>query len=978
MQRPYQRRAFLVCAFAALQPAASTSAHALGKDDPESLWEALTHVTPTTAPLTPLQQSRRPLGAVPGFTVPVPASARLAQPEDFFNQKKRHSRLGAIGDWIGRMQAATGTSVNLKGSMNFSYRMENVSGGADASTSYHSDQYYGNGSNGLYNLTQVDVDATFLKHFHYKTTVNNHILNNSSDPNYNRVQMDYNVANTRVQWGDLNAGFAGNSLVTFNRFLRGVQWTNSWGKRFKTQILYSQTRAEARTYTLAGAGNAGPYYVFSGQIVDGSARVRINDRELTLGKDFTLDQYTGELRFMNGLIALPSDTIAITYEALSGYGQTSGSIYGIRTELAATRGISLGATYVQQTNKGSGIPQTETHYLYGYGTPNATYELPTPIDLSKPLQVRISGILLQIDKDYVTDTRFPSQVRIFTAVPNSQQIQVDYYPLQTNVVPGNRSVTGFDGRFSLGKLGTLTAETALSGLTVAGANNGGSAWNMRADLNPFRRFTTTITVKNIGSTYSSIESPGFGRNERGFDMSAGYEISSRLRLNATYQSTRRAAYGSSSGGTYLLNSSIGEDQYGQKSLGINYQFAKTGSLTLSRTLNNTNAILGQSSDNRTDTLGFNYGFRNLNFDASVNRNVSKYSYVLDSVANTYTLGSSATWSRHAGVSWTPLRWLALTTSLSDNDINSYSGNVSTQTNAKDTQFSARITAAKNLRFNFSHTLSDSGNSNPTNQGGYSTGLLNGGSNLGLGSGGNYSGGLTTNSGYTGYTSFGGKSTGNRLSMEYLPRPNLTLQLSLDQSSSVGDYLYNSSRNGYSFNLGWQPSDRMRLDLSLANSRNVLTNGYGGSNSNTITFGMSGKPFGGRLNMTLNYQRSLSASAYNTASLSGTTGATGATGTSIATDSSTNLNSISARLDYPITRRYAIFTEFLNSDSSGSFGSSENNLRVGLDYLLSQSKEGAWKFSLGWQTYARSNRDSSLSSYNYKVSTLLAEFGFNFR
>ena len=979
MSKPYQRRAIFLCAFAALQPGSAKLARATTpKDDPESLWEALTHATSPTA-LPAGIPTRRSLGPVPGFTVPSSTTGKAVQ-EDFFGKKRKKGMLGDFGEWVGRMQRATGTNVNLKGSMQFSYRMDNISGGADATNSYHSDQYNGNGSNGLYNLTQVDVDATIFNHVHYKTTVNNHILNNTSDPNYNRVQVDYNVANTRVQWGDINAGFTGNSLVTFNRFLHGVQWTNSWGRKLKTQLLYSQAKAEARTYTLQGAGNAGPYYVFSGQIVDGSVRVRINDRDLTLGREYTLDQYSGELRLLNGLIALPSDTIAVTYEAIAGYGgQSSGNIYGVRTDLVAFKGVNLGLTHVQQTSNGSGIPQRETRYLYGYGTPAAAYELPTQIDFSKPMEVRIAGVLLMKDSDYVTDLRFPSQVRILQAIPPSQQIQIDYYPLQTNVTPGNRSVTGLDSRIQLGKLGTLTAEAALSGLTVQGIGHGGSAWNVRADLTPLRDLRTSITLKNIGSSYSSIESPGFGRNERGMEMNADYAINSRLKLTGTFQSTKRASYSSFSGGAYSLNAAVGEDQYSQKSAGLNYQFARNGSVNLSRTLNNTDAILGQSSNNRTDTLALNYGFRNITFDASVNRNVSKYQYVLDAVGSSFSAGSSATWSRHVGVSWNPLKWLSLTTSLSDNDINSYVGNLPTHAIAKDTQFSARIVASKNLRFNVAHTLSDSGNANAGATGGYSTGLIGGGANLGLGSNGNFSGGLggSNSSGFNGYTSFGGKSSSNRVSMEYLPRPDMTLQLSVDQSSSVGDYLYNSSRNGYSFTFGYQPSDRMRFDLNMTNSRNTLTNGFGGSNSNTMSLGVSGKPFGGKLNLTLNYQKSLSRSAFNTSGLSSTSGTTPIAGTNL-TDSSTSLNSMSARMDYALGKRYSLFGEFLNSDSSGSFGSSENNLRIGLDYLLSQSREGSWKFSLGWQTYARANHEVTLSSYNYKVSTLLAEFGFNFR
>ena len=971
---PYRRRAYLLCAFTALEAGLPLASQAVGgKDDPESLWEALTHTVPS-GPLI-AASTRRTLGPVPGFTVPVPASALTPAQSDFFNQKKRsRGMLGPVGEAIGRLQAATGTSINFKGSSMFSMRSESVSGGADAVSSYHSDQYFGAGSNGFYNQTQLDIDATFFKHFKYKTTINNHLLNNPGDPNFNRVQVDYNVANTRVQWGDINAGFAGNSLVSFNRFLSGVQWTNSWSKRIKTQFLYSQTKAEAKTYTLQGAGNSGPYYIFSGQIVDGSARVRLNDRELVLGKDFSLDQYTGELKLLNGLIALPSDTLAVTYEALYGYGgQSSGNIYGARLDLLPLKNISLGMTYVQQTAKGSGGSQRETRYFYGYNTPAAAYELPTPIDFTKPLEVRIAGALLVKDADYVTDTRFPTQIRILQAVPSSQQIQIDYYPIISTITPGNRSVTALDSRLSLGKLGTLTAETAISGLAVAGANQSGSAWNLRADLNPLRSLHTLITLKNIGPTYSSIESPGFGRNERGIEVTADYSVGSRLRFNGTYQSSRRAAYGASTLSQYALNSIVGEDTYGQKSLSASYQFAKNGSLSLSRTLNNTDAILGQTSNNRTDSLAMNWGIRSLTFDASLNRNVSKYAYAADVASNLYQSGLSATWSRHLGVTWNPLKWASFTSSISDNDIQSYLAGTKTLSNAKDMSLSARLSPSNSLHINLSHTLSDSGNTTPGAANGYGTGLLNGGTNLGLGSGGSYSGGLSNlnSTGYNSYTSFGGKSSGNRISLEFVPRRDMTLQLGLDQSSSVGDYLYNSSRSGYSFAFGWQPSQKLAFDVAVASSKNTLTNGFGGSDSKTLTFSLRGKPFGSKLNTTLNYQQMISKSAFNSGALTGTTGST------TLTDSSSNLSSYAARVDYPLGRKFLIFGDIQKSDTTGSFGFNENNVKFGLDYLISQTRDGAWKFSLGWQIYDRKNKDASLYNLNYRVSTLLAEFGFNF-
>jgi hypothetical protein len=80
-----------------------------------------------------------------------------------------------------------------------------------------------------------------------------------------------------------------------------------------------------------------------------------------------------------------------------------------------------------------------------------------------------------------------------------------------------------------------------------------------------------------------------------------------------------------------------------------------------------------------------------------------------------------------------------------------------------------------------------------------------------------------------------------------------------------------------------------------------------------------------------------------------------------------------RLEHPLFRRQTLFLELFRTDSSGYLGSAENELRVGVDYALTQ----ALKFSLGWQRLSRKNKDPQNALYDYNANSLLAEFGLRF-
>ena len=1035
MLNSYRRRAFISLAIIAL-PSAAARASA---DDPVTLWDALTTSNASNTGSNsngsggqsgPL---RRPLGAIPGFTLP---SSDHVSSDDLPPGKRRKQYRGMFGS-ISRMwdqfEAATGTSIKASGSSTLSMRRESISGGDKAAQSYHNEQYYGQGSNGIYTDTNVQVDATLFKYFHYQTSYSNSPFKN---PNENRAKLDYNTPKLRLEWGDINAGFQGNSLIDFNRYLSGVKLTNQWTPKLKTSMLYTKTKAETRTLTLTGQDSSGPYYVYAGQVVDGSVHIRIDNRDLA-PTEYTLDTYTGQLNFKPGYIVLHSSTIAVSFETL-GFNQNSGTIYGIRSEFAPRGSTKVGFTYViQKTRTGAGL-QLRTQEFYGKGDPTQPYVLDQAVDTTKlaSMIVLLNGVPLVQGLDYVIDPHSSNQILIpRQPVPATSLITVRYFPLNDSVNAGDRSVLGFDGRIGLGKIGGLTLETAFSGLNVTGKSIAGQAVQVRADLTPFRNMHSILTVRDVNPTFSSIQSPGFNRNEKSIDLAGEYTPSRKVHFTYDVQKAQRPSYSAGATGQFSINSKC-DDKYDQYSLGMAYNLAKHAVVNLSRTSLSTRYIVGGQSSNQSDTLSLAYTLRSLSLETAISRSNSS----TDGAFNLYGSQTTAlagattqnyntkteTFSKRVGLNWTATKWMTLNGTLSDNDISNNGTSLKGKTNARDTQFGARFTPAKQLRINYSFDLTDTGNANnttattttvpgtTTTATGISSGVVasrsslftpwstpfvstrdlvagtvtsppttgntlsansfntigGGGSNSYLGSGGNYSGYLGGSNIYT-TGSVTGRSTTHRFDVQYSPRSNMNIGFQFDTGASVGDYQYNSSRRNASINFGWQPSTKLQFNLLYSLQRVLYNNNFGGTNSNTLQFSMQGRPFGGKLNTQFSYQLLRNKSALQTTAAATTTTLAG--GTAVPTNTSSDLHSFALRLDYPISSRQTVFIDLLNSNTLGYLGSSENDIRFGLDFGLTQ----ALKFSLGWQIIDRRNQDPSLSSLNYHTSSLLAEFGLHF-
>jgi hypothetical protein len=1035
MLRSYARRAFLVAALSALEPAATARAScdepvrpqppatpAASAPDPSassdsgpSLFDVLSRIqtpNPTVtgvgsgAGLPPSEQAaeakvRRPLGPVPGIT--------LAGIEATSAHKKHGGFFGSIADWFSSMESKTGTKIKATGYSTLSFSNQNVSG---SDTAFQSDQYYGRGSGGIYNDTDLTVDATLFKWFHYTTRVSNSLFKN---PNDNRVKLDYNTPSTRVEVGDINVNFQGNSLIDFSRYLHGVQFKETWSQKLSTTLLFSQTKATTQTIVVNGNNSSGPYYVYAGQIVDGSAQVRVDNQVLTPGTDYTLDSFTGQLNFLKNRIILQTSTIAVSFESL-GYSSSQGSIYGGRAEVTAKKGWTIGTTFIEQAAQGSAGNQMRTEQFNGYGIPTFYYTS-APIDTTKPIIITVGGQPLTTGQ-YTIDTSTSTTNRIFltVAVDASTIVQIQYIPYNSTVTPGNRSIIGLDTRYTMGKLGSLTLESAMSGLSLTGASVNGNAWLARADLTPAKNLHTILTLKAVSPTFSSIQSPGFTQNEKSVEFSGDYSPITKLKLNFDVQHSLRPTY---SGTNQFTVSSAGNDTFNQYTVGANYTLSKNSNLAVTRNDIATNYAVGGTSTTTSNALTYSQTIKKVSLDFSLNTNTANVnsSAALLGLTTGTTSGSSAyvsnssSYGGRLGLRWQANKALNFTGALSLNQIKNDSQGTSTGSTAKDSQISANYTGLRKVRLNYSLDLSDTGSAAITSNGTTTTTgsagskailapylpaalpptlsiansiqnalnsmsrvsstttsssssagtLYGGGINSGLGGYGNQNNVINST---TGFTSFGGRSLTNRLQADIQPNKKVQLGISLDSASSLGDYQYNSDRTGIGINTNWQMNDRMQFSGSFNMQHLVYTGSFGGTDSKTALFNFQGKPFGGKLGTQFGFQMMHTSSAFNTSATSTTTSLT---------NTSNDLSSLSARLDYPVNPRQTIFVEFTNSITSGYLANAEADVRFGLDYAITKTL----KFSFGWQILSHMYNDAANSNLNYHASNLLAQFGVHF-
>ena len=965
---------------------------------------------------------RLPAGSLPGFSLP---GLSTGAPLIASSAAKHRGPFGAISSWLEKLEKLTGSSIKASGHSTFTFQENSISGGSGANQAYQDNTYLGRGSGGVYNDTDIDVDATIFHAFHYRTHISNYLYGN---PDQNKLQISYNTKSMKLEAGDINAGIHGNSLIDFTRYLSGIETSNIWTPHWKTTALISHSKASPHTLVIQGNNSAGPYFVYTGQIVPGSIQIRIDNRPMQQGTDYTLDTFTGELQFLNGNIVPATSTIAVTYETLD-YGQSSGSIYGIRADYMIKGENKVGLTYITQQSQGSGSISVQTQQFYGNSSPLTPYVLDNPVDTTKPISVKVNGVPQVQGVDFVVDPSYLNQIRLTQGVLPTELVTIQYTPYNPSPNPGNRNVMGLDGTFGLGKLGSATLETAFSGISLNGQGIGGQALQLRASLTPSRSFHTNLTIRDISPNFSAIATPGFNQNEKSVDISSDYTASKRLHFSFDIQRGVRPAYSAASIGSSLNVNTVGSNPFGQFSGTASYQFGRNGSLSLSHNDMSSSYAQGGNSSSSNDSLLLQDTFGAVGLQAGIIRNTSlstAFYNLTGTTGNTLQANNSnsSALTEHVALNWAPRTWVHLNTDLSTSQINSSGSSITGNTSAQNAQAGATFLMKHGFQIKYDYSLSNTGNGStsaansttttsptgvvaggstaaritmlsasflgfpawrdiiPPSSGGLSssgalntglntTGLLSGGYNGGLGSIGNYSGLLgngAVNS-YTGVTSLNGQSSSNRISFIYSPGQALNASLSFLASSSLGTYQYNSSRTDTSFNMGWNPHGPLQIVFSYDLQHTAYTGGLGGAKVSSFLLDATARLFR-KLNIHLDAQLLNNQSALNINSLT-TPGSTGSAGS--LTNTSSNVLSFLMHLDYPVSQRQDLFFDISHSLTAGYQGNIQDSIRFGMDFIIARP----FKFSLGWQITKLSNSDLSQSASNYNTSSLVAQLGLTF-
>ncbi len=407
--------------------------------------------------------------------------------------------------------------IQLSGSRTLGYHNHTVEGDEEA---FNLLTYYGYGGRRFTDVGAMNVTGRNVAGLvNFQSTIDQ---SRFRDPQQQRFTIDYDRKPLKVSLGDVHGGLLNtNRLASFSKLLRGgvAQYTSG---NLQTKFLYSEARASARTVTLQGNNSAGPYYLNFSQIIRGSESVRVDEQPMRLGEDYVISYELGAITFVNRIIA-PTSTIVVTFEAL-GFNSQRGTIEGAGATYDMGKAGKIGLTALRQrTGGGSGL-STRLERFQGAGPPSVPYILEFEPLRTRPITVKLDGIIQTEGLDYNFDPLNPAIFYFKRFVPLTSTIDVVYTPKPTQTLDGDRNVWGLDYRLPIGSgkhsgflsyyQATGELDNDLNPLKGTARGLDGSYrtghWELRASL------------RNVPEDFVSVETRGFNRNEEAFDYGVRY------------------------------------------------------------------------------------------------------------------------------------------------------------------------------------------------------------------------------------------------------------------------------------------------------------------------------------------------------------------------------------------------------------------------------------------------------------------------
>lgn len=723
-------------------------------------------------------------------------------------------------------------------------------------------------------------------------------------PTAQRFRTEYNAGSTKFTFGNLFLSLQGNQFVSFSRYAQGLQIEHKFGKSGDLVLVTFETPSQIVTDTFQGNNSPGPYFLRRSPIIEGSEQVRVDERPLRRGVDYTIDYNYGQIMFATPIP--PTSTIAVSYESV-GYGG-AGRFIGFRSNWRTGPNSRLGITFLTQN-----VPFTVTEKaerfreeFLGNGTTGPFLLQVRPVAVGSE-KVFVNGVQQTRDLHYRIDYT-AGIVTFLQPVPAGAIVVVEYYrAAATKATIGTLRLMGLDWNGELGKVGRLSWQF---GMSSGGDRNG---WASEIRLNgETKQLAYTLRWQKVGSGFTRIENTDFFRNDSGLSAELRYEFLQGLSLVASWQNSKTA------GGRYFgigTSESVSESRNRDLHLSLSLERPKLPRLQINHQRLRSSYESGETGTDTSKTfttvyLGYRLGHFSL--DGAWERSSDSYTPKTQvGTGTTLTAVSAETDRKRISFVFQPGSKLSMALDWTQNSSDSRER----QYRSKATQriFSVNYTPWQNLQISFSHQKLSGAASVSSLLGGTvltgaAGGVLSGigfgytglGTSFGTGYGTGFGGygtfgvGATTRPSYgwgsttswgtsstggwsntdwstswetprsrlrqilptpsTTLTRSGNESTVTTFGIQWTPMQRLVLSADLTMNSDKGSELVGSLRQkDLSLSGSWQVSRKLNLFAQFTRSRTTYLEELNDSLTLMGMFGLTWGDYQG-FNLSLNYQR----------------------------------------------------------------------------------------------------------------------------
>ncbi len=810
--------------------------------------------------------------------------------------------------------------IELNGYRRLGYHTYTVQGDQEA---FNSLNLYGQGDRRF-----TDVGQTHLRGHNVLGFINfeAQILDSRfNDPQGQKFSIDFIRKGFAVNLGDIQGSLLNtNRFMTFSKTLKGGQVGFSSG-HFQAKVLRSESKGSARTVVIPGNNSSGPYYLQSSQIIEGSEQVRIDDQQMQIQRDYTINYELGSITFINRIVS-PTSSLVISYEAL-GFNSDPGLIQGGAVAYDFGRFGKIGLSAIQQRARGSVGLSQRTERFQGFGAPSTPYILQFEPLQNRPILIRVDGVLQTEGIDYIFDPNNASIFYFRRFVPPTSTVEVTYTPKPRETLDGGRDAFGIDYRIPLGskgKNGELTFSQASGRLRSENNPLSGTARGVdlryKAGIYEF-----TGSLRDVPEGYVSVESRGFNRNERAGDW------------GITATPTPYLSYGLSGSNSSVKN----------RSTAANGAFVFTNSrFTTTRGFATYQPDSGKSSWSLEETrTRSNFAGRSTELDSTSLSSGRKWKsfdlrFGLERQQGRGPVGDGSQISRigintaRLNASYSPSQRFNLqgTGSISAIDTNG------AKSSGRDYSLATTYRPSDKLSLIGSYALSDSGSLATLGQ--FQTGYGYGYDGNGFSSG-------STNNGFLGATDY----RNLQFNVQYTPSDRFTVDARVRRTTSSGSVSSNSQTTAYGLGASWDAGRGNQVALSLDRSATQFIDSPLSSSATTLDFFLNGAPPG---HLSYRLGASLLLSGGNS---------------QFKQDSA----SYEASLAYRLGKRHNLSMAFLSGRTNGYYP--QNDFEASFTYQYQIYRNLA--FNASYRLRKVLNLDPLLTTGAYRSSGFDFEFAFNF-